>query len=73
MILTHAKEDSSAGKPFPKLMQSTVTDIIVLFYDDDEGIVLDSKNTTLRVGFPIKLLEIEYFNDFSGEITISNG
>ena len=68
------KESSKKSeRPFPKLMISKVNkSILVLFTAPTEGTIIQSKNNDKPVGFYSRDFGDSYFEDFEGEITLSN-
>ena len=68
------KENSmKAERPFPKLMigiRNKTT--IALFSSPTEGTVIHSKDNYHPLGFHSQKFESGYFEDFEGEITLSN-
>lgn len=65
--------ENTTEKPFPKLMKSTITEIIVLFISKDKGTVLDVKKTGHSMGGFHEGFDISHFEDFNGKVTLSNG
>jgi hypothetical protein len=63
-------KEPSNGKSFPKLMVSSIGEI-VFFQDEDYGILLLPGDTALT-GKQFSDWDIEDFKDFYGEITLSN-
>ena len=62
-----------AERPFPKLMISKVNKtILVLFTAPTEGTIIHSKDNYHPLGFHSQKFESGYFEDFEGEITLSN-
>ena len=68
------KENSmKAERPFPKLMINIYNGItIVLFSNPSEGTILQSMAGNNPVGFHAQSFESSDFEDFEGEITLSN-
>ena len=60
-------------KPFPKLMKSKYTGMIVLFHSSAIGMVLDqSKNPIDQVGTYSEEWAMSSFEDFNESVTIKN-
>ena len=59
-----------AERPFPKLMVNNLT--IALFSSPTEGTIIHSKDKHYPVGFHSQSLGSSYFEDFEGEIALSN-
>ena len=68
------KESSKKSeRSFPKLMISKVNkSILVLFTAPTEGTIIHSKYNDKPVGFYSQGFGDSYFEDFEGEITLSN-
>ena len=71
MIKTTVKRPPRKGKPYPKLMKSRVSGVIVLFESEGRGMVVYSHETASPVGH----FSSEWgdtFEDFEGAITLEN-
>ena len=68
------KESSKkAERPFPKLMINSIDKTtIALFSSPTEGTVIHSKGKLYLVGSQSQSFVSRYFEDFEGEITLSN-
>lgn len=66
------KEKPESKNEFPKLMieKNFPTPCIVLFEDQKRGTILKGSDSTLGIYF--QCLDINNFEDFHGEITLSN-
>lgn len=62
---------SSLPKPFPKLMKSTIDEQIVLFSTPRSGVVVSTKDINF-VGRHYNMWVMDHFEDFDGEVTLSN-
>ena len=62
-----------AERPFPKLMINSLNKTtIALFSNPSEGTIIHSKGKLYPVGFHSQSLGSSDFEDFEGEITLSN-
>jgi hypothetical protein len=63
--------ETKAELPFPKLMSSR-RGTIVLFYQEHCGTCLRSLGSDTPIGSHSRDWDMEYFEDFYGEVTLSN-
>ena len=62
-----------AERPFPKLMVNNLDKpTIALFSSPTEGTIIHSKDKHYPVGFHSQRFVSSYFEDFEGEIALSN-
>ena len=64
--------ESKKVLPFPKLMKSIDTNVIVLFYKPKEGQIVNGESYGHKVGFFLNEWNMTYFKDFNGTINLSN-
>jgi hypothetical protein len=62
--------EAKTKKPYPKLMRGRNTGVIVLFYDEDQGVAVGpGKYHPLGTW---QRWHIPHFTDFDGTVTLSN-
>lgn len=71
MIKTKVKEVKEVGTEFPKLMKSNNSSLIVLFKSKNSGTVIVEGNTW-KVGRTSGDWVMDFFEDFTGELTLKN-
>jgi hypothetical protein len=57
---------------FPKLMQGTITDVVVLFYEKSKGQVVNGECSDIHLGDNYIEWNMSNFKDFNGTIKLSN-
>lgn len=60
------------AKPYPKLMVDTKLDIVVLFLQEEEGVVLDAFGSDFHFGEHDCDWDMEDMVDYEEKITLSN-
>ncbi|MCP4182301.1 MAG: hypothetical protein GY761_03155 [Hyphomicrobiales bacterium] len=65
-------EPEPNGKPFPKLMISKVTDVIMLMTSEDTGTVVARSDGDNQLGYYNTMWDAKNFTDFTGSVTLSN-
>ena len=63
--------ETETKNEFPKLMKSKTSGIIVFFWDDGVGVVIEGKNDQPS-GYYSSGWGMDFFEDFSGTIQLSN-
>ena len=73
MIKSYTKLPAVKVSSFPKLMISTLTDMIVLFYDSGLGTVINEGRSELfEVGEYHGFYDTSEFEDYNGEVVLKN-
>jgi len=57
--------------PYPKLMKSTVTGAVALMIEDERGTIIADPGGHTRVGMMCEGFVMVYWEDFHGEVVIS--
>jgi len=64
--------DKSLEKPFPKLMKSKETGIVVLFEKEKVGIIVGNPIGSNAMGYVSTAWSMEKFIDFDGDVLLRN-
>tara|TARA_R110000824_G_scaffold45101_2_gene130674 strand:- start:266 stop:481 length:216 start_codon:yes stop_codon:yes gene_type:complete len=69
---TRRLNQKSLATAFPKLMESTQNDLIVLFAEEGSGVVVHQNDTTWVLGSFAEFVP-SLFVDYHGTVELSNG
>ena len=71
-MIVQRRDNTKTKKPYPKLMKDTLLDVVVLFLNEGEGIVLDAFESSRFFGEHDVNWDMEDMVDYVGEITLCN-
>lgn len=71
MIKVEVNESGKPAVDYPKLMIAKVDGEIVLFESKDNGTVVNAARN--RAGYRSDDWDMDYFTDYDGTVTLSNG
>lgn len=72
MITTTFPDNAENTKPFPKIMRSTRSGMIVLFEQSSVGTVIASGQSQWSVGARLTSWPDNNFEDYNGPVTLQN-
>jgi len=73
MIKSKEKEKPLSHTSYPKLMQSKLSGVIVLFSKDSHGTVIKgATNKGSEVGQAVSSFDMDFFVDYDGTIELAN-
>lgn len=72
MISSQTDEDENVDTDFPKIMQSTTSNVVVLFNADGGGTVVASGDSEHEVGKYLKKWKMHKFVQFNERVVLKN-